>query len=222
MSTNRYFTRWLIVIVLAVGALSLVGSQSAKADGMGPPLCLDPKSYSDPNTDYDTPVDDMMCWPMQPNTTVVIQGPRYMWGMRNVARYLDPRIKRLAIVSNVGVKCNTPQFQSAFCITVRKRVLPEEYWGTYLPNEGRFDGTATSGVITLNSRYNRDLLINRQHAAGHELLHALGVQHHEPDGYGKWRMRGAGLLSGSWESTLPSRIEMREIIEWYDTDCSPC
>ena len=217
MSTNRYFTRWLIVIVLAVGALSLVGSQSSKADTASPPPppeCI--------GTDYSTPINDMMCWPMQPNTTVVIQGPRYMWGMRNVARYIDPRVKRLAIVSNVGVRCSELQFSQAFCITVRKRVLPEEVWGTYLPNDGRFDGTATSGVITLNSRHNKAYLPDRQWAAGHELLHGLGMQHHENDGTGRWKDKGQGMLAFSSLATLPSRIEMRELIEWYDTDCSQC
>src|SRR5690349_11600322 len=99
--------------------------------------------------DYTLSVGESMCWPLQPRTTVVIQGPKYMWGMRNVARYVDKRVDRLSIISGVGVKCAS--YPGAFCLRVHKYRFTEPYQlsdnrvGEYRPGNDLYDGTATFG-----------------------------------------------------------------------------
>ena len=218
--------RLAAALALALG-WPLLAASPAHADTAP---CAYASSYEDPNSTYDTPMEDSVCWPLQPNSTIVLQGPRYAWGIRTVARYLDARLERLTIISAVGARCS--DYPGAYCGRVQKRWLsPAEQgyngdqtarMGEFQPDDNRYDGTATGGTIRLNWAWRNMPLEGRQYVAGHELLHMLGMQHHVRDGHGPYNANGQGMLADSSFATLPSRTEIAYLRLWYEADCGPC
>lgn len=154
--------------------------------------------------DYATPVRDALCFPLPNHSTVVVQGVKYMWGIRPLATDVD-RATGLTIISAVGVRCI--DFPEAYCITVRKTALPPDRAGEFRvgPGETYTTGGWENGTILLSRTYLREPMPIRKHIAGHEFLHALGFTHHN----------GAGLCTWKYLYTRPSAAEWRALTSWY-------
>ncbi len=206
----------LAIVISLVGLV--IASLPARAAAMPGQADLDPCVTT---SDYTLDVGQSICWPLQPNTTVVVQGPVYMWGLRNVAKYVDARVDRLRIISRVGVKC--ADYPWAFCLRVHKYRFNYAWqadgrMAEYRAGNDRYDGTATFGDIGLNTAYSKYWIMDRQYAAGHELLHALGMQHHSRDGYGPDHATRQGMLAESSMAPWPSRREIIALQYWFEFD----
>jgi hypothetical protein len=140
---------------------------------------------------------EALCWPVEQDL-VVIDGPDNVWKMRAFAERIDPYLN-IEITS--GSCADYPQ---AFCV----RVVKVESQGPGLAGRMSWDNWPNGGTITL-SKWVKGKDMKRTTAA-HELLHALGMKHHD----------GAGLVGDNalfrTTTPMPSAEEMAALQGWYN------
>lgn len=135
------------------------------------------------------PAPDALLWPYEPGTSVVIEAPRNAWGIRHVAREITERMQ-LSIIYKFGAEC-IPELE---CITVLEEPIEDNYIGAFYP---------AADTIVFNTEYN--YIGYKQQVACHELLHAIGFDHH----------RNRGCV-GEGGKKFPSRLEYSVLMEHYN------
>lgn len=138
-----------------------------------------------------------LVWPLPPGTTVVMEAPEHAWGIRPVANQISDKVDGLEILSDRGISCS--DYPDAACIQVKKRLINPDYVGEYWPNE------AGQRQIRFNTYYQWFYdYSGRQSTACHELLHALGFDHHS----------GHGCV-GNYTERRPNLNEYIVLQDWY-------
>lgn len=152
-----------------------------------------------------------MCWTQFPAADAdhparfVLVAPRYAWGIRHVARYVDRRVPGIRIHRKFGLTCDdVPERRS--CIVVEPRNYGKTAWGGQVVGVGE-----PVQRVQLNTWHLPWYLrVYRQRAAGHELMHALGMDHHAGPGivgaYSTWRNN---------EPRFPVQLEVDVLRAYY-------
>ena len=130
---------------------------------------------------------------------MVLVAPDAAWGIRSVANYIDDQLDGLDIQNHPGVSCE--DFPEYRCITVETTTDKGGIgWYTRSENLIEFNGERWADVFRPRVK---------QAVAAHELMHALGMDHHEQVGV----IGNDGTFQ--FKYTLPSRVEMRVLKEYY-------
>lgn len=104
---------------------------------------------------------------------VVIVGHRDVHGLRAVARYIDARVVGLRIHTRPGLECTDVPHLS-MCIRARVGDFGNTGWAGWAPTDPAL--TSHTRTVWLNTHYPyRGCKVS---IAGHELMHALGMEHH--------------------------------------------
>lgn len=136
--------------------------------------------------------------------TIIIEAPRRAWGIRTAAAVIDRQVEGLDIWAKRGIRC----MPTVTCIRVTK-----ERWGITPERSctGRLNETwvgcaqlgGTDPYVWLNASW-RIGRYGRARIGCHELLHALGLDHHSLHG-----------CLGSGPGRLPSRVEIDTVRGLY-------
>jgi hypothetical protein len=134
---------------------------------------------------------------------VVIQGPAKMWRLRAAARELDAKVGGLTFITDPAATCAA--YPGTYCITVSfEKHL--EGWGADYAGWFYFgDVNGYDGRIVFNTKWNAEVHIqNKRMIASHELLHAVGFEHHTDIG-----------VAGQKQYYTFSPTELRVLRGWY-------
>lgn len=132
--------------------------------------------------------------------TVIIEAPRKAWGLRRAAHIVDSQVPGLAIAARPWLRCNT----NVTCIPVTMAAFgtagdqppcgspPVTLWAGCAQIGGTDPWIALNVSVGFHPTY-----------ACHELLHALGMNHHTL----------GGCLSSN--ASIPSAAELQTLREMY-------
>lgn len=149
-------------------------------------------------------------WQGQPRYSLtVIEAPRWAWGIRNVAKYINANVPGMTIAYAYGVDCD--DFEGERCVTVERtsfdgrddRMSPisgRPYGGYASTPDGAWGPVWT---IELNADIQPyTTFAQRTAVSNHELLHTLGFTHYVEDG----SVGNSGVIS--WAYTTPTAAEI--------------
>lgn len=130
---------------------------------------------------------------------VVVVGVRHLYGARKEARYIDVRMPRLVFHTRNGIHCG--DVIDSMCIKIIKGHYGKTGWAAmtiispYKNPHYR--------IIKLNLDANRRM---SQYVVGHELTHAVGLQHHKRYG-----------IVGTGHPNYPTAVEIKALNKYYST-----
>ena len=153
-----------------------------------------------------TDPDPTIHWPLPMTNNRIdlqIEGPSYIWGMRDHAEWWDERLPNVEIYTT-GTCAENPD---ALCLKVEKysenSTTEGQAIAMFTPEHGTLEKPLWIGLNT----YSDLPKWWREYIAKHEFMHILGMGHH---------LRENGIMGNTGYEEAPSRAEKRVVFAQYN------